>query len=188
MEKITKIKTKKADVGRNRFMLQTFIDNMKEEGYTIKELNDFVYIGGSGYYTNDHTRADNEIGFKDTPQYNYYMRFWKDYLTMKEIRKVRPDTNKCICGHDIMENCWLIKENGNTIDIAPVIGNCCIKNFLPELKIKHCDICNAEHNRWKYSVCKECEKKKKNRIREKNIREKAKIKRERFNRMYGIKK
>ena len=63
MEKITKIKTKKADVGRNRFMLQTFIDNMKEEGYTIKELNDYVYIGGSGYYTHDHTDIENEIGF-----------------------------------------------------------------------------------------------------------------------------
>ena len=36
-------------------------------------------------------------------------------------------------------------------DIAPVIGNCCIKNFLPELKIKKCEICETPHKRWKYA-------------------------------------
>ena len=171
-----------------RFILESFVENMKKEGYSIKDLVNFCYIGGSGYYSNDHTRADNESGFIATPQYRTYIRHWSDYLTLKQIRRIRPHTEKCICGHDIKENCWLINEvTKDVIDIAPVIGNCCIKNFFPELKIRKCDICDVSHSRWKYSICKECEKKKKNRIREKKIREKAKIKRERFNRKYGIK-
>ena len=171
-----------------RFILESFVVNMKKEGYSIKDLHTFCYIGGSGYDSNDHTRADNESGFIKTPQYNYYMRFWNDYLSMKQIRTIRPETYKCICGHDIKENCWLIKEiRKDIIDIAPVIGNCCIKNFLPELKIIHCDICNVEHNRWKYSVCKECEKKKKTRIRDKKIREKADIKKIKLSYKYDSK-
>lgn len=46
-------------------------------------------------------------------EWDYKMSKWKD--------------NKCICGHDIYENCIIInKKNGNIL----TIGNSCIKKFI----------------------------------------------------------
>ena len=168
---------------KDRWLLKSFVENLQEEGYSIKQLlDDYVYIGGSGYYSNDHTDINNEIGFVSTPQYKHYTRHWEDYISLKEIRKKRSDTNKCICGHDIKENCWLM----NTLnkDIAPVIGNCCIKNFLPELKIKHCNLCNKPHKRIVYDICFDCDDKKKILARNKKIKEKAKLKKSKYYQKY----
>ena len=39
-----------------RRVLKSFVENITKAGYTIKSLlNDYIYIGGSGYYSNDHT-------------------------------------------------------------------------------------------------------------------------------------
>ncbi len=70
-------------------------------------------------------------------------------------------------------------------DIAPVIGNCCIKNFLPELKIKKCEICETPHKRWKYNLCKECQAKQKTRDRNRKIKEKADLKKKKYGSMYN---
>tara|TARA_R110001606_G_scaffold378844_1_gene538660 strand:+ start:81 stop:650 length:570 start_codon:yes stop_codon:yes gene_type:complete len=167
----------------DRWLLKSFVENLKKEGYSIKRLlDDYVYIGGSGYYSNDHTDINNEIGFESTPQSNYYTRHWEDWIGLDEIYGKRPDTNKCICGHDIHENCWLM----NTInrDIAPVIGNCCIKNFLPELKIRKCNLCNKPHKRIVYDICFECDDKKKILARNKKIKEKAKLKKSKYHQKY----
>ena len=177
-----------------RWVLKSFVDNMKKEGYTIKQLlKDYVYIGGSGYYCNDHTNPENESGFVSTKPYRKYMNEWVTHIDMNEIHDSRPHTNKCICGHKIKDNCWLMHAINR--DIAPVVGNCCIENFLPELKIRHCDICDSEHKRWKYTICEDCEKKqklKKKKIKEalrnKAILEKAKRKRNttKWKRKYGM--
>lgn len=170
----------------DRWLLKSFVENMKKAGYSIKQLlNDYIYIGGSGYYCNDHTDKGpgNEAGFVATPQYNYYTNHWEDFIGLKEIYKKRPETPKCICGHDVKENCWLMHHVNK--DIAPVIGNCCIKNFLPELKIKKCEICETPHKRIKFDICFECEAKKKTRDRNRKIKEKAEKRRRNYNRKYG---
>tara|TARA_R110001592_G_C12804234_1_gene717313 strand:- start:76 stop:642 length:567 start_codon:yes stop_codon:yes gene_type:complete len=171
-----------------RWVLKSFVENITKAGYTIKSLlNDYIYIGGSGYYSNDHTNPENESGFVSTAQYRTYVREWEDYISLQEIHAIRPETCSCVCGHKIHENCWLMKEiKKGEVDIAPVIGNCCIKNFLPELKIRRCDICNAEHKRWKYTICDDCEKKKKTRERNKKILAKAEKRRARYKRKYGL--
>ena len=168
----------------DRWLLKSFVENMKKAGYSIKQLlNDYIYIGGSGYYSNDHTDINNEAGFVSTPQYNYYINHWEDFISLKEIRKTTPEDTKCICGHDIMENCWLMHHVNK--DIAPVIGNCCIKNFLPELKIRKCEICETPHKRIKYDICFECEAKKKTRDRNRKIKEKAELKKKKYGSMYN---
>ena len=61
--------------------------------------------------------------------------------------------NKCVCGHKIIENCYLRSlADGHTISM----GNCCIKQFINRGRV--CEDCGASHRNRKNNKCSECRK------------------------------
>lgn len=62
-----------------------------------------------------------------------------------------PEKNdRCVCGHKIVENCYI--TNGDDI---LVLGNCCIKKFVPNSS-RTCDKCNKPHKNRKVNQCNNC--------------------------------
>lgn len=73
-----------------------------------------------------------------------------------------PDeVNECVCGHHIDENCY-ITDGARIL----VLGNCCIKKFIPKSS-RTCEDCGEPHknrvvnrcNNCRKGVCDECDKK-----------------------------
>lgn len=68
---------------------------------------------------------------------------------------------KCICGHDIEENCYITNETRKL-----VLGNCCIKRFVPKSS-RTCADCGEPHqnkivnrcNKCRIGICDKCNKK-----------------------------
>ena len=61
--------------------------------------------------------------------------------------------DECICGHHIVDNRYLINKEGEML----VLGNCCIKRFLPkDYKLLKCKECGVKHKNRKVDYCNEC--------------------------------
>ncbi len=58
----------------------------------------------------------------------------------------------CICGHDIVENCFITDSTETEI---LVLGNCCIKKFVP-MCTRTCEICKSPHKNRKDNKCTTC--------------------------------
>lgn len=59
-------------------------------------------------------------------------------------------TGKCVCGHTIKENCYI--TNGEEI---LVLGNCCIKRFIPKCS-RTCETCGDPHKNRIVNRCNKC--------------------------------
>ncbi len=76
---------------------------------------------------------------------NYYKLVYKNI-------EIPSYSSKCICGHDISENCYI--TDGKTI---MVLGNCCIKRFLPKEKSgRTCENCGSPHKNRVCNLCNIC--------------------------------
>lgn len=74
---------------------------------------------------------------------NYYKLMFKD--------KSKPNhANKCVCGHEIKENCYI--TNGEQ---TLVLGNCCIKKFIIK-NTRTCEMCDKPHKNRKVNRCNDC--------------------------------
>jgi hypothetical protein len=58
----------------------------------------------------------------------------------------------CVCGHKIIENCYITSENG---DLLLVLGNCCIKKFIPKSS-RTCEKCGDPHKNRTVNRCNDC--------------------------------
>jgi hypothetical protein len=121
-------------------MYKRFIEGLKKEGFEYDDIKDnYKYIGGD---TGSHL--------------NYFKHFNIDNIAKK---------NKCICGHGIIENCYI--SNGTNVI---VVGNCCIKKFVPKCN-RTCERCGNDHKSIKTNICKECKEAEKKRIYIENTKE-----------------
>ena len=71
------------------------------------------------------------------------------------------EPNNCICGHDIVENCFVENiYNGNVL----TIGNCCIKKFFPAEEVEEAQrlrreainltrVCKLDNKRYRKEGC-----------------------------------
>ena len=86
-------------------------------------------------------------GDTQTRHINYYkLRFGHSDFPEKQ--------NKCICGHPIKENCYL---SNDLLEEVIVIGNYCIKKFLPkDVQTRTCELCNKVHRNRIVNRCNEC--------------------------------
>jgi hypothetical protein len=78
-----------------------------------------------------------------------------NYFNLKykntKIKLPRHKEN-CVCCHDIRENCYI--TNGDDII---VLGNCCIKRFLPNDKsLRTCGKCSKPHKNITVNRCNDC--------------------------------
>lgn len=104
-------------------------ENLKPYGLEFSDLANFRYVGGN---ENSHL--------------NYYkMEYNGKYPNI-------PQSEECICGHQIKENCYITNDK-----IFVVIGNCCIKKFIPKDKQgRTCKMCRKSHRNRKNNYCNEC--------------------------------
>lgn len=79
-----------------------------------------------------------------------------NYFKLKfDNTKIRPiEVENCICGHKIIEQCYIYN---NKNDELKVLGNCCIKKFIPKSG-RTCEDCGKGHRNRKFNKCKECVK------------------------------
>lgn len=106
-------------------LTEKFINGLKNHNLTLEDIQngDWKYCGGN-------------MG----RHFNYFKLFFGH-------NKIPDKLKSCICGHDIIENCYIT----NDIEII-ILGNCCIKKFIPN-STRTCEKCNAPH---KNRVCNRC--------------------------------
>ncbi|CCV01994.1 hypothetical protein IIV22A_150R [Invertebrate iridescent virus 22] len=92
-----------------------------------------------------------------TKQWKYIGGNTKRHLTKYETLFFKkpdlPHSNKCICTHDIEENCYIKNVINEQILI---VGNCCINKFLNIDTSKKCERCNEPHKNKKNNYCNTC--------------------------------
>lgn len=79
-------------------------------------------------------------------------RHYRYFKMMDICDKLPLCEEKCVCGHKITENCYI--TNGEQI---LVLGNCCIKRFIPK-NTRTCQECGKPHLNRKYNFCNKCNK------------------------------
>ena len=107
-------------------LTQRFISGLKKYNLTIEELSKWKWCGSNKTHL------------------NYYKLVLGKDAVLPEL------TDRCVCGHMIKENCYI--ENGEEI---LVLGNCCIKKFVP-MRTRTCEDCNKPHKNRTINKCNEC--------------------------------
>jgi len=77
-----------------------------------------------------------------------------NYFKLNGLLDELPEQkDKCVCNHDIVENCYLVSPDKNVL----ILGNCCIKRFVSKDKQgRTCEDCGASHRNRKYNLCNNC--------------------------------
>lgn len=111
---------------------KSFISGIEELGYTYEEIVKWKYAGGN---SGSHR--------------NYYYMLFGSRTGLPEHR------NKCVCGHYIKENCYIVAPDDPDGLKLLVIGNCCIKKFIPNCG-RTCEDCGSIHRNRKDNKCNDC--------------------------------
>ena len=109
-------------------LTEKFIKGLQNYDLTYDEIknNNWRYCGGS---TGRH--------------FNYFKLCFED-------QNLPDSTNECVCGHRIKENCYITDE-----EHILVLGNCCIKKFIPKSS-RTCEKCGEPHKNRVVNRCYDC--------------------------------
>ena len=67
---------------------------------------------------------------------------------------------KCLCDHDIDENCYIINKN-KCYDSIIIVGNVCRLRYMNNIGKKMlCEKCDVEHKNRSFNLCNDCIKSK----------------------------
>lgn len=127
--------------------METRNENLKHKIISIELTNKFIKGLETHGLTYEEIKNGNwkYCGGSNGRHLNYFN------LTCK--KKDLPDkVNNCICGHSITENCYI--TNGKQI---LVLGNCCIKKFIPKSS-RTCVECGEPHKNRVVDKCNKCRK------------------------------
>ncbi len=117
---------------------QKFINGLKKIGLTEDEvIKYFIYAGGSD-------EGSELLSYND--EHNLY--YGKHFSHIKEPNP----KDKCICGHDIIFNLYILDTRYNKLYI---IGSKCINQFIGG---KRCFKCNSKHRNRVSILCNQCRK------------------------------
>ncbi len=111
-------------------------DTLKILGMTTKELQQYKYIGGD-----------------DGPHLEYFNNFFRDKYDFADT--INHSSNCEICGHDIVKNFYILKEDDSEMSLM-IIGSECKDRFLEKSK-RTCEECDQPHKRRKYNICLDCQ-------------------------------
>lgn len=107
-----------------------FMEKLIANSKTKNPLQEWKYVGGN---SGRHAR--------------WYQNLYPDC-------SCPPSKNVCICSHPIIENCYI--QNIHTDSIL-IVGNCCIKRFLPlENQGRSCPKCKEPHRNRNDPWCDDC--------------------------------
>lgn len=103
-----------------------FKNGLNKYQIMFEELKNWKYCGGgSGRH------------------HNYFKVLYPD-------DEIPSHARKCLCGAGINENCYI--TDGKKII---VLGNCCIKRFVPKCT-RTCEVCEQPHRNRKSNLCNDC--------------------------------
>lgn len=112
-------------------LTEKFIKGLQNHNLSYEDIkkNNWTYCGG------------NKPGSR--------LRYFKLFFGHTDT----PDhESKCVCGHTIKENCYITDRK----EIL-VLGNCCIKKFMPKGKSgRTCEDCGKPHRNRKDNKCHDC--------------------------------
>lgn len=109
-------------------LTQRFIEGLRSHNLSYEDIKEgkFKYCGGD---TSRH--------------HNYFkMNFGN--------KSIPAHTDEYVCGHKIKENCYI--TDGKQI---LVLGNCCIKKFIPKCG-RSCELCGSSHKNRIVNRCNQC--------------------------------
>ena len=113
---------------------QFIIGLAEKHGLALDDLDDYVYAGGG------------------SPKYGL------SYFRLKcPGESLPPHQDVCVCNKDIIYNCYIRKYNDDGSHHTLVLGNCCIKRFVPTSG-RNCGDCGAPHRNRVVDRCKSCRK------------------------------
>lgn len=133
---------------------QFFMSRLFQHGGT-NDILDYKYAGGDG---------------KGTHHYAKFHKFYFDNVVPKRfpfVPKYPTYQSHCICDASITEQCYLVNVKTK---ILIVVGNCCIRTYVPEEATKKCTECLKEKGRLYEHlnyICKDCREEIKKKEKEK---------------------
>lgn len=124
---------------------------IKDEYYNRLFKENLVYLS----LADNYEEAINEWAYAgggaecEPRHHNYFLKI------QGELNLIEPEIkNACICTHYIEKNCYLRRLDNNDLI---VVGNCCIKKFIPQEKSKRtCVKCGNPHKNKSNSICNQC--------------------------------
>jgi hypothetical protein len=112
------------------YVTARFIRGLQEYDLTQEEIKGWKYVGGN--------RGSG-------------LKYW---ILCTDNEELPEHHSTCVCGHDIIENCYIESPDGNDI---LVLGNHCVKRFIAKSS-RTCEICEKPHRNRKINRCNECKK------------------------------
>jgi len=111
-----------------------------------KELTDRFIKGLREYkisYDDIYKNGWRYCGGNHKQHLNYFKLLFKD-------EQLPPIAKSCVCGHSISENCYITDGKQKL-----VLGNCCIKKFIPNSG-RTCSVCGDPHKNRVINKCNTC--------------------------------
>jgi len=105
------------------------MNGLKSYNLTYDEVKKWKYMGGNR-----------------TPRHRHW---WT--LSCPDEPFPEP-VSECVCGHKIVENCYITNEKETEILI---LGNCCINRFIPKCS-RTCSKCGSPHKNRTTTECNNC--------------------------------
>jgi hypothetical protein len=112
--------------------------------------NDYIICGTDGCSQVESKQGINIAGM------NYFYKCFPG-------RRFPNHTDQCLCGHYIMENCYITTRDLN-YDNIQIIGNYCYSRYVTNLQT-NCLLCNNKHDNGiarEKGICNSCTTKTKN--------------------------
>lgn len=126
-------------------------------------MTDDVNFSGSRYVKNiKRNLARMGLTFEDFQQkYKYAGGNKKQHLKYSMLIGINISRigyrNACLCDHYIEENCYIQSTEKELRPEFLVLGNCCIKRFLPkDSSGRTCAKCKQPHKNRKRNLCNNC--------------------------------
>jgi hypothetical protein len=123
-----------------------FINGLEKLGLSYNEIKKWQYCGGKSWSDGSHTITRHE---------KYFHQCYPNEQFPKQVRE-------CICGTDLIHNCFIRENNESNIESILIVGQCCVEKFIDGGLDKKCEICASSHNNIKDNLCKTCRKERHN--------------------------
>jgi hypothetical protein len=123
-----------------------FIRGLESIGLSYNEIKKWQYCGGKSWSDGEHNITRHE---------KYFHQCYPNEQFPKQVRE-------CICGTDLIHNCFIRENNESPVDSILIVGQCCVEKFIDGGLDKRCEKCELPHNNIKDNLCKNCRKRQHN--------------------------
>jgi len=117
-----------------------------------KELSKRFYTGLVEYNLTKEEIENGDWVYAGGDQCGAHLNYFK--IVFPEAESLPEHEDHCVCNHPIKWNCYIRHKVTNEVI---VLGNCCIKKFIPK-SMRTCGMCGEPHKNRKDNYCNDCRK------------------------------